>query len=270
MNWDLWLKILALLSFRYLFIAGAAFLFFYVYRKAKFAPRRIQPKFPTSIDYQREIGYSVVTLLIFAAIPTFILSNPLIQPHTTLYTDISRYGTWYFWAAYPLMAVMHDTYFYWTHRLMHHRKLFKYFHLVHHRSTNPSPWAAYAFHPLEAIVEAGIFVVFLFTIPIHPLHLFFFFLFMIVYNIYGHLGYELYPRKFAGHWLGKWINTSVSHNMHHQHFKQNYSLYFTFWDRVMGTMHRDYEEHFELATTSPGTSDEPLNAPCVAEANSTA
>ena len=33
--------------------------------------------------------------------------------------------------------------------------------------------------------------------------------------------------------------------MHHQYFKGNYGLYFTWWDRVMKTMHRDYDERFE-------------------------
>ncbi len=117
--------------------------------------------------------------------------------------------------------------------------------LVHHQSTNPSPWAAYAFHPLEALVEAGIFIVFLFSIPIHPLHLLIFFFMMIVYNVYGHLGYELYPKGFSRHWLGKWINTSISHNLHHQYFKGNYGLYFTFWDRIMGTIRNDYDRKFE-------------------------
>jgi sterol desaturase/sphingolipid hydroxylase (fatty acid hydroxylase superfamily) len=146
------------------------------------------------------------------------------------------------------MFLLHDTYFYWTHRAMHHKKLFRAMHLVHHKSVNPSPWAAYAFHPLEAIVEAGIFAVFLFTIPIHPLHLLVFFFAMIVYNVYGHLGYELYPAGFSKHWLGKWINTSVNHNQHHQHFKGNYGLYFTFWDRLMGTIRADYDQRFEEVT----------------------
>jgi len=127
--------------------------------------------------------------------------------------------------------------------------LFNIFHLVHHKSTNPSPFAAYAFHPLEAILEAGIFVVFLFTLPVHFYHLFFFFLFMIIYNVYGHLGWELYPKGFSKHWLGKWINTSVNHNLHHQYFKGNYGLYFLFWDRLMGTIRPDYDEKFEAAKT---------------------
>ncbi len=68
---------------------------------------------------------------------------------------------------------------------------------------------------------------------------------MIIYNVYGHLGWELYPKGFSKHWLGKWINTSVNHNMHHQYFKGNYGLYFLFWDRLMGTIRPDYEERFE-------------------------
>jgi len=155
----------------------------------------------------------------------------------------------WFWLAFPCMFIIHDAYFYWMHRVMHHPKLFKLFHVVHHKSTNPSPWAAYAFQPTEAIVEAGIFVVFVFIMPIMFWHLFFFFLFMIVYNVYGHLGYELYPKGFSKHWFGKWINTSVNHNQHHQYFKGNYGLYFLWWDRWMGTLREDYDVKFEEVKT---------------------
>jgi sterol desaturase/sphingolipid hydroxylase (fatty acid hydroxylase superfamily) len=71
---------------------------------------------------------------------------------------------------------------------------------------------------------------------------------MIVYNVYGHLGYELYPKGFNKHWLGRWINTSVNHNQHHQYFTGNYGLYFTFWDRIMGTIRKDYDQRFEEVT----------------------
>ena len=36
---------------------------------------------------------------------------------------------------------------------MHHRRLFKRFPRLPHRSHNPSPWAAYAFAPPEAVVQ---------------------------------------------------------------------------------------------------------------------
>jgi lathosterol oxidase len=76
-------------------------------------------------------------------------------------------------------------------------------------------------------------------------HLIFFFLFMIIYNVYGHLGYELYPKNFNKTVLCKYINTSVAHNQHHKYFKGNYGLYFTIWDHLMGTLREDYSQAFE-------------------------
>jgi sterol desaturase/sphingolipid hydroxylase (fatty acid hydroxylase superfamily) len=128
---------------------------------------------------------------------------------------------------------------------MHHPSIYRWVHKVHHLSTNPSPWAAMAFHPIEAVIEAGIIVVVVLMFPVHPLAIGIFLLFMMVYNVYGHLGYELYPAGFAHSKIGRWINTSVNHNQHHQHFKGNYGLYFLFWDRLMGTIRPDYEERFE-------------------------
>ncbi len=207
--------------------------------------KKIQSRFPKNSDVLREMGYSVLTIAIFSLVSLILFTHPKVAPLTTRYKDIHQYGWVYYFLAYPLMFVMHDTYFYFTHRLMHHKRLFKWFHLVHHQSTNPSPWAAYAFHPLEAVVEAGIVVVFMFTIPMHITHVMIFFLMMIIYNVYGHLGYELYPKGFSKHMIGKWINTSINHNQHHQYFKGNYGLYFLFWDRVFGTLRADYDARFE-------------------------
>jgi sterol desaturase/sphingolipid hydroxylase (fatty acid hydroxylase superfamily) len=64
-------------------------------------------------------------------------------------------------------------------------------------------------------------------------------------NVYGHLGFELLPKNFTRHKVGKWFNTSVHHNMHHKFFNDNYSLYFTFWDRIMGTLHPQYDNYFD-------------------------
>ncbi|MES2003725.1 MAG: sterol desaturase family protein [Bacteroidota bacterium] len=253
MNWDFYFKSVWLIGGRYFLIAGIAFVLYYVLLRNKFLYKKIQSRFPKNTDYLREMAYSVLTIGIFSFVSLVLLTHPLVAPHTTLYKNIEQYGWLYYFLAYPLMFIMHDTYFYFTHRLMHHRALFKWFHLVHHQSTNPSPWAAYAFHPLEAIVEAGIVIVFLFTIPIHRSHLIIFFLVMILYNVYGHLGYELYPKGFSKSRVGKWINTSVNHNQHHQYFKGNYGLYLLFWDRIFGTVREDYDTRFEeVKSKAPG------------------
>lgn len=239
-----WFDIFLIIALRYFIIAGLAFLVWYVIRKKVVAFKKIQLKFPELKDYQREIVYSSITMIIFSCVPYFLLNTHLRQ-YTLFYSSIEHYGWIWFWLAFPVMLLVHDAYFYFTHRLMHHPKLFKHVHLIHHKSTNPSPWAAFAFHPLEAIVEVGIVVVFIFCLPICRYHLFFFFLFMMVYNVYGHLGWELYPKGFSKSKIGKWINTSVNHNQHHQYFKGNYGLYFLWWDRWFNTIRADYDEQFE-------------------------
>lgn len=229
---------------RYFVFAGLAFLLFYVLFKKKWQSKKIQLRFPKSKDYQREILYSIGTCLIFVAIGWLVFFSPL-REFNLKYDHIADYG-WGYWAfSIIAMIFMHDTYFYWSHRLMHQPKLFKYLHLVHHKSTNPSPWAAYAFHPYEAVVEAGIIIPIAFIIPFHQTAIIVFLLIMIIYNVYGHLGYEIFPKKFHKNFIGKWINTSVNHNQHHKHFNGNYGLYFLFWDRWMGTLRSDYDEAYE-------------------------
>src|SRR5574339_383835 len=175
MNWEKFTWILLDNADKYFFIAGPAFIIFYILLKKKIRYKKIQQHFPKVSDYGREIFFSVLSIIIFSFPPLFMLFNDNIRPHTTYYTDISQYGWVYAVIAFPVMLLIHDAYFYWIHRFMHHPKLFSLFHLVHHRSTNPSPWAAYAFHPLEAVPESLIFVVFLFTIPMHSIHLTLFF-----------------------------------------------------------------------------------------------
>ncbi len=245
MQLDKFIHILFGNTIRYFFIALPFFLVYYVFFRKRVSYRKIQLKFPKSTDYAREISYSALSVVIFSIPPVVMLFSNAIRPHTTFYKEIDKYGIVYFILAFPLMLFMHDTYFYWTHRFMHHPKLFKAVHLIHHKSTNPSPWAAYAFHPLEAFLESMIFVIFLFTIPVSGIHLIWFFVISLVYNVYGHLGFEMYPAGFNKHWLGKWINTSVGHNQHHQFFKGNYGLYFVIWDRLMGTLRPDYDTAFE-------------------------
>ncbi|GGD47905.1 sterol desaturase [Emticicia aquatilis] len=245
MDWSKIISILLENARNYSVIAGITFLIFYIFLKKKIAFKKIQLKFPELKDYQREVFFSILSIMIFTLPPVIMLLNDNIRPYTLYYSNIHEHSITYFCIAFILMIVIHDTYFYWMHRLMHDKRLFKLFHLVHHKSTNPTPLAAYAFHPLEAIVESGIFVLLLLIMPLNDYHLVVFFICSLAYNVYGHLGFELYPKGFSRNWFGKWINTSVNHNLHHQYFKGNYGLYFTFWDRTMGTLRSDYDEHFD-------------------------
>ncbi len=240
----LFFRIFFKISSKYYFIVTIAFLLFYIIYKNRLKFKKIQLKFPDKKDYIREALYSLLTMIIFTIIIIGLNSKPIVD-HTNRYLNIDENGKIYYYLVFIIMFFMHDLYFYILHRIMHHPKIFKIIHLVHHQSTNPSPWAAYAFHPLEAIIEQGIIIVFYFTIPIHISHIIIFFGFSIIYNVYGHLGFELYPKGFNRTIIGKWVNTSVCHNQHHQYFRGNYGLYTLIWDRMFGTIRIDYDNKFE-------------------------
>lgn len=164
--------------------------------------------------------------------------------YTQFYWDLESRNWPYFFLSIVLMMVVQDTYFYWTHRLMHQRRLFRWFHRTHHRSTNPNPWTTYSIGPLEAVVDSGASVAILMLVPVSGLALVTFSWINTAYAVYAHLGYELYPRGLGNHWLGRWINTSVAHNTHHAKARYNYGWYFLFWDRMMGTLDPKYSERY--------------------------
>jgi len=231
------------ISYRYFITASIAFVSFYIIFRKLVASRKIQDKFPKLNDYRRDIGYSTLTIFIFTVIA--VLSLKTFAEYSLIYDSISDMPKWYYFTSLGLMFILHDFYFYWMHRIMHHPKLYRYIHKVHHTSTNPSPWTAYAFHPLEAIIEAGIITLIAFTIPAHRSAIAIFFIFQIIYNVYGHTGYELWPKNFHKTWIGRFVNTSVAHNMHHKKFHGNYGLYTLLWDRVFGTIRKDYNTDYE-------------------------
>jgi Delta7-sterol 5-desaturase len=245
-TFDNTLPVFLVMMARYLFIAGPAFIFFYILFRTRFQKKRIQLKFPVGKDYLREFTWSVLTALIFSLV-AILVNTSYIRPYTLIYSDLGEYGPGYAIFSFAAILIIHDTYFYWTHRIMHHPRIFKFAHLIHHKSVNPSPWAAFAFHPVEAVIEAGVIFPVVFILPVHYITLLVFMIFMTVYNVYGHLGYEIFPSWFNRHKVFRWLNTSVSHNMHHQYFKGNYGLYFRFWDELMGTTHKDYDRKFEKA-----------------------
>lgn len=240
-----YLRTYGLITLRYVIFAGVLYLIFYVWKRRDWFRFKIQQKFPKDKDIWREVGYSLLSMSIFAGVG---LGIHLLHRagYTQIYRDFSEHSFAYFAFTVVAFIVGHDAYFYWTHRLMHHKKLYPYVHLIHHKSHNPTPWAAFAFHPLEAVVEVGIVPIMVFLMPIHPLTILVWVLYMTSMNVLGHLGFELFPDGFASGKITKWHNTSTHHNMHHKFTTSNYGLYFNFWDRVMGTNHARYESEYDV------------------------
>lgn len=236
-------------SGRYIVFSGGAFLLWYIIKKYAWHHLKIQQRFPKQTQLLTEMKYSFSTIIIFTiyGIVMFLLRIHYgITGH--LYKNINDHSIGWFIASIFILILMHDTYFYWTHRFMHHPKIYKYVHKVHHYSTNPTPLAVYSFHPFEAFVNGGFVYFALFTIPVHLYALIIFLLLFIFTDIVLHLGYEVFPKKWTKYPILKYINASTHHNMHHQYFNNNYGLYFNVWDRLMGTQNINYDKEYEEVT----------------------
>jgi sterol desaturase/sphingolipid hydroxylase (fatty acid hydroxylase superfamily) len=244
-----WWFSFGLLGARYLLFAGTAYLIYYVIKRQDWLYMKIQQKWPERKQIWTEIGYSVLTFMVFASVVVLIryaTTHGWIE--TMVYRHFEDHSVLYYIATTVFIIFFHDTYFYWAHRLMHHPLLYERVHKVHHLSKDPTPWASFAFHPTEAVLEIAFVPVLIFTLPLHFSSLLILSLWQIIFNVMGHLGFEIFPRGMVRHPLFKWLNTSTNHNMHHKYVLCNYGLYFNIWDRIMGTNHAKYEDLYEEVT----------------------
>lgn len=243
----LYIEIFGIDVIRYFLFAGGVYLLVSVLFHRAMQQRKIRPATPPDGQIWREILASLRTAAVFGANGTVIVlfakANVI-----TIYPEISDYGWAYLIFSTAVLVVAHDAWFYWSHKLLHYPPLFRKLHKLHHRSHNPTAFAAYSFDLGEAVINAAYLPVALLMIPTHPIALFVFVTHMILRNAMGHSGYELFPANRSGKPLMDWMTTVTHHDQHHAHAGYNLGLYFTWWDRLMGTEHPSY--HAEFATVS--------------------
>jgi Delta7-sterol 5-desaturase len=238
---------------RYLLGAGLVWLVVNVLLHRQLSSRRILDAQPRPGQVRREFAYSMSTVLVFAANGAMLW---LLIEHgwVRIYDDVARYGWLWWWTSLVLIVVAHDAYFYWTHRLLHNRRWFAAVHGRHHASANPTPWAAYSFHPIEAAIQAAFLPIFVALVPIHAGAIAVFLVHMILRNAIGHCSHELFPWAWTPRGALRWITPVTHHHFHHARNRGNYGLYFTWWDRWCGTEDADYlrygDTHFINGTTA--------------------
>jgi len=186
-----------------------------------------------------DIRLSVQSAVVFAlAAELLVIAHRL---HATrLYDDPQRYGWWYLGVSYVAVLLLQDASFYFSHRLFHHPLLYRWFHASHHRSRQPTPWTSFAFDAPEAVFQAGFLLVIVMTLPLHWGTLIAVLATMSSWAVINHLGLERLPLSFPHRWLGWWFIGPAHHALHHRQARVHYGLYFTFWDRWLGTEHPDY------------------------------
>jgi lathosterol oxidase len=208
------------------------------------AARRIQKRAPTNADRRREFGHSMLSVGIFALWSMLVLT---LNRAGIIHLSLAMPTWWQAGLEFVAVVLAHDAYFYWMHRGLHTRAMFRRAHLTHHKSRTPTPWAAYSFAPIEGFFEGLFMPLFLLFVPMHAIIVVAFVLHQIARNVLGHSGHELMPPGFTRFPLTAWLTTATHHDLHHSGGGHNFGLYFTWWDRWMGTEHPRYHDHFEAA-----------------------
>ncbi len=231
---------------RYVIAASLITTLVWLLKRTPWKSRQIQSRTAKASDVQREILASIRTVLVYTVISVFTIwsvKNGIIREPTGSLGLFGNVGMLAF------ILIVHDAYFYWSHRMMHHPKLFKHFHRFHHRTVTPTPWAAYSFAVPEAFVMAVFMPLWMFLVPTPSVVLFTFLAVMIIRNCMGHAGLELHAQGWASHPILKWISTTTHHDMHHSgNFNSNFGFYLTFWDKMMGTENPDYVATYDRVT----------------------
>ena len=197
-------------------------------------PERKIQKRPQTHDAKEDILSSLKQI----AVTAFCLSVGLFSQWkgwTIAPVDLS-------WWSFPLFfivsLVLHDAWFYFGHRLLHTKALYR-LHKPHHITVTPSVWSYDAGSTVDTLFAHSYYALVLFVIPMPALAFIAHRLFDQISAIIGHSGYEYFAgptscKPFPG------ICTTY-HDQHHSEFVYNYANYFSWWDRIFSTIHPHYD-----------------------------
>jgi lathosterol oxidase len=223
-----------IIALRYLMIAAIANRLFWGGAKGQPRGRQLNSQRPNAKTIRHEIVLSVVASPIYA-FPAALALEGYKHGYTKLYLDPAAYGWWWLPVSAAIYLIVQDTYYYWLHRGLHHRRIFKWAHMGHHISREPSPYASFAFDPAEAALTAWLLPALTLVVPINLWVALTLLMLMTAAAVFNHAGREIWPTSWLQNPFGRQMITATHHNAHHAQFRQNYGLYLRLWDKLMGT-----------------------------------
>ena len=144
--------------------------------------------------------------------------------------------------SFILSLVLYDTWFYWLHRLIHTRLLYRKVHQWHHLTVPPVVWSNNSDRLVDNLFLQSYWLFAHFLLPAAPVVLFVHKLYDQITGIIGHSGHE-----HGGRWC--WPPSPLvgvtHHDQHHRYFRCNYATHFSWWDRAMGTLHPDHDSELK-------------------------
>jgi Delta7-sterol 5-desaturase len=261
----------------YLLFCGAAYAICYLLLRRWLPHRKITQKPVGPKAPLQEIGRTIVSNLLGKGpfiVALAYLAHEDVIPAKLIYKHVADHGWAYFALTIVFDVLLFDLWFYLSHRFwLHSRFGYRHFHIVHHRSVDPTPFARNSVHPVEGIGNALFHILPVFLMPHHPLAILISTQLKGLVGIVSHLGYEIFGTGFSRSRIGRYLVTPVHHHLHHsKNVRTNFSFLLNY-DLLFGTLSPDYHAAFEATVTrgrdsSAASSDSSGNATSSAEVRS--
>ena len=134
---------------------------------------------------------------------------------------------------FVVFIAVNDTLFYWGHRALHHKSIYKYVHKHHHRfKVNIGICSEFA-HPIEDVLANMIpSLLGAFIMRSHPLTVWVWLAVRLWETIDAHSGYSF---KFSPFHVFSWQGGAERHDFHHSHNVGCYGSFTIFWDWLCAT-----------------------------------
>ncbi|KAH8655209.1 hypothetical protein BX600DRAFT_66858 [Xylariales sp. PMI_506] len=193
---------------------------------------------------RREIRQASAAMPVMAILTVPFLLAELRHYTRTYDTTEDGPGLWYDMLQIPLFVIFSDFCIYWIHRGLHHPLVYRRLHKPHHQWIITTPFASYAFHPLDGWAQSLPYHIFPLLFPMQKFVYVGAFVFVNFWAIMIHDGEFLTNNPV--------INGAACHSMHHLYFNYNYGQYTTFWDRMGGSYREPDQELIAKTITKRG------------------
>ncbi len=178
----------------------------------------------------RTLAYAVPIVTAYEAATYWLFANNVLG---LLPISDGSIGFWaWFVVLLLIMPVIHSTHFYFTHRMLHWRPLYKSIHRIHHYNIEVGPFSGLAMHPVELAIYFSTVCV-QWVLALHPLNALYQLQFAVFNAAMSHTGYE---KILLTDDVGVESN-SYFHYLHHKYFECNYGGTIAPMDQLFGTFH---------------------------------
>lgn len=195
----------------------------------KMPEARLRPPKPNKITLRKKsinvIGNSTVAV-------SFIFVSLYFGGGSMIYGASENVSMMTIFGEVLAVLLVYDFMYYLAHRSMHHPKLMKYVHGIHHYIRYPTAFESVYVHPIEGIVGIGLFMLAMFMLgPISATS------FLVAFFIYSSVNILVHANIRINHRIFKLSNYwAERHDIHHgTQLNKNYASIFPFYDQFFDT-----------------------------------